>query len=85
MHQVAALLPSLRKGQVTHWFAHDSGKMLVRLDPKPGDSFLLGRGSSDWVRQPAFDEFRWCDPGMDWDEVDEAVGQQLADTFMAKS
>ena len=68
----------------TYWFVHEDGNMLVRLDPKPGDSFLLGRGSSDWVRQPAFDEFRWCDPGMDWDEVDDATGRLVADALTAE-
>ena len=68
----------------SYWFVHEDGNMLVRLDPKPGDTFALGRGSKAWWRQPAFDEFRWCDPGMDWDEVPEAVGQQVADAFMAK-
>lgn len=39
----------------THWCVHEDGNLLVRLDPKPGDTFALGRGSKAWWRQPAFD------------------------------
>lgn len=79
----ALLLLVVTEGQMTHWFAHDSGNMLVRVDG-PGKAAMLGRGSKEWWRQPAFDEFRWCDPGMDWDEVDETTGQRVADALMAK-
>ena len=67
---------------MTHWFVHDSGNMLVRVDG-PGKAAMLGRGASGWKDDPSFDRFLFLDPGMDWDEVDDATGQRLADAMMA--
>jgi hypothetical protein len=67
----------------THWFVHDSGNMLVRVDG-PGQAAMLGRGACGWKDDPSFDRFLFLDPGMDWDEVDDATGRLVADALMAK-
>jgi hypothetical protein len=46
---------------------------------------MLGRGDKGWKDDPSIDWFLVLDPGMDWDEVDETTGQQVADALMAKS
>jgi hypothetical protein len=38
----------------TYWFVHENGNMVVRLEPKPGDSFILGRGIQGLEARAAF-------------------------------